>query len=215
MDSKIQSLSDLASQDEILYGTVDKSSLQQFFKDHATIDTTYEKILNGMETSQSYVSSITEGYSRVIVGRYAFMWDEPVLEYHRKRNCDLVTVGKAFNKKNYAFAVPKNSPYGTSISLAILKLQESGELEKMRQKWFEAETMCPEEENYDNKEAVGLEMKNMSGVFLVLIIGLVLSITSAVIENLWFRGMEAKRRLSRFIRNEVFVNKAATASTGA
>ena len=62
-------------------------SLQQFFKEHAYIDANYEKIHVGMERARSYVNSVKEGYSRVLRGGYAFMWDEPVLEYQRKRRC--------------------------------------------------------------------------------------------------------------------------------
>ncbi len=66
-----------------------------------------------------------------------------MLQYQRKLHCkDLMTVGKPFNRKNYAFAVPKGASYLETITLSILRLQESGELDKIKQKWFEGETTC-------------------------------------------------------------------------
>ncbi|XP_075256681.1 glutamate receptor ionotropic, kainate 5-like [Convolutriloba macropyga] len=180
------------------------------FRDHAYIDANYEKIFQGMESSRSYVKSVREGYSWVVRGGYAFMWDAPVLEYQRKRKCSLTTVGKPFNKKNYAFAVPKKSPYKNEISLAILRLQESGRLEKLRQKWFETESLCPDDESVQDYERDGLKMENMAGVFLVLTLGFVLSLIAALIEHLWFKLKEPRIRFSSFKRTELVVNTSAS-----
>ena len=70
--------------------------------------------------SESMVSNVEEGYKKAIKGDYAFMWDYPVLMYQKKKHCELTTVGKPFNRKNYAFAVPKNAIYLESITLSIL-----------------------------------------------------------------------------------------------
>ena len=40
-----------------------------------------------------------------------------------KKNCQLMMVGKSFNRKNYAFAVPKSVHFLPTISLSILSLQ--------------------------------------------------------------------------------------------
>ncbi|XP_075241734.1 uncharacterized protein LOC142336706 [Convolutriloba macropyga] len=149
MDSPIEGLTDLATQQKVVYGTVAGSSLEHFFEKQAEIDATYKQIWKQMDSSrpQSMVSNVIEGYSRVKNGDYAFMWDYPVLQYQKKRYCELTTVGKPFNRKNYAFALPKNAIYLESITLSILALQETGELEKLRQKWFEAESRCPEDDS--------------------------------------------------------------------
>ena len=90
--------------------------------EQAEIDATYKQIWKQMDSSrpQSMVSNVIEGYSRVKNGDYAFMWDYPVLQYQKKRYCELTTVGKPFNRKNYAFALPKNAIYLESITLSIL-----------------------------------------------------------------------------------------------
>ena len=71
-----------------------------------------------------------------------------MLQYQRKLHCQhLTTVGKPFNRKNYAFAVPKGTAFLETITMSILRLQESGELDKIKQKWFEGETTCSGENN--------------------------------------------------------------------
>ena len=55
-------------------------------------------------------------------------------------------MGKPFNRKNYAFAVPKGAPYWETITMSILRLQESGELDKIKAKWFEGESACADDD---------------------------------------------------------------------
>ena len=102
-----------------------KQSWMFFFSnisEQADVDPSYKKIWNYMDTSRplSMVQDVDEGYKRVLRGDYAFMWDYPVLMYQKKKHCELATVGKPFNRKNYAFALPKNAAYLESITLSIL-----------------------------------------------------------------------------------------------
>ena len=189
MESPIESLNDLAHQNKISYGTVKGSSLEQFFEEQGNKESPYDKLWNYMSSMDPspMVNDVQDGYKRVKQGDYAFMWDYPVLQYQKKKNCELMTVGKPFNSKNYAFAVRKGALYQEQITLSILSLQESGELEKIRQKWFEAESLCTEDESSDESKASGLEMENVAGVFYILIIGAFLALFSACIELIWYK----------------------------
>ena len=194
MESPIESLNDLAQQTKISYGTVKGSSLEQFFEEQGKKENPYDKLWNFMSSivPSPMVPTVEDGYQRVKNGDYAFMWDYPVLQYQKKRNCDLMTVGKPFNSKNYAFAVRKGALYQEQLTLSILSLQESGELEKIRQKWFEAESLCSEDENSDENTASGLEMENVAGVFYILIIGACLAFFSALVELTWYKFLRRK-----------------------
>ena len=90
--------------------------------EQAEVDGNYKKLWNQMDHSrpESFVDTVLEGYRRVAEANYAFMWDYPVLMYQKKKHCELTTVGKPFNRKNYAFALPKNAIYLESITLSIL-----------------------------------------------------------------------------------------------
>ena len=58
-------------------------------------------------------------------------------------------------------------------------------------------------------ETTGLELRNMAGVFLVLILGFVLSISAAVVELLWVKLKEPRIRFSSFKRTELLINTTA------
>ncbi len=70
METPIESLEDLAEQTKIPYGTVNSSSLSDFFKNQASIDSLYEKLWNYMDTADPWpmVTSAEKGISRVLEG---------------------------------------------------------------------------------------------------------------------------------------------------
>ncbi|XP_075248424.1 uncharacterized protein LOC142341351 [Convolutriloba macropyga] len=74
-------------------------------------------------------------------------------------------------------------PFKNQISLAILCLQESGRFGKLRQKWFETESLCPDDESVPDCGRDGLKNENMVGVFLVPTLGFVLSSIAALLEH--------------------------------
>ncbi|XP_063718675.1 glutamate receptor ionotropic, delta-2-like isoform X2 [Symsagittifera roscoffensis] len=195
METPIESLEDLAEQTKVPYGTVSPSSLAEFFRSQASVDSLYEKIWNYMDSAEPspMVKDEVEGFNRVLEGNYAFLWDDPVLQYQRKLHCQhLTTVGKPFNRKNYAFAVPKGTAFLETITMSILRLQESGELDKIKQKWFEGETTCSDDDSIGSgKEAEGIAIKNVAGVFYILGMGAGLSFFTAVVELLWHKYLTA------------------------
>ncbi|MEO9338272.1 transporter substrate-binding domain-containing protein [Mesorhizobium sp. SB112] len=68
----------------------------------------------------------------------AIVGDKPVLEYHAHANPDLPVevVGGTFHPDKYGFAFSTGSPFTRPASVAIIGLQESGEIEKLRVKYF-------------------------------------------------------------------------------
>lgn len=85
-----------------------------------------------------------------------------------------------------------DSPYRTAISRAILHLQEDGTIQDLRTKWWETENTDENGESIDceagEKEATDtpeLGMDNVGGVFLVLGVGIILSIFVGILEFIW------------------------------
>jgi len=68
----------------------------------------------------------------------AVVYDAPnLLYYARGEGRGKVTVvGNIFQPQDYGLAVPQGSPLREKIIRAILKLIESGELERIKMKWF-------------------------------------------------------------------------------
>lgn len=58
------------------------------------------------------------------------------IEYLTERECDVTQIGGQLDEKGYGIAMRKNSPYRSSLSEAVLRLQEQGKLTAMKTKWW-------------------------------------------------------------------------------
>nr|CAD7448973.1 unnamed protein product [Timema bartmani] len=159
-------------------------------------------------------SSNQEGVERVLKDKrgYAFFMESISIEYEMERKCDLMQINNLLDNKGYGIALPiskyrisktrfkvdaicsvmikniswsHNSPYRTFVSKAILKLTERGILTKLKDKWWKVHdgTGCsatPEEPSSDE-----LDMANVGGVFLVVVLGCVAAFLVSLLEFLW------------------------------
>lgn len=78
------------------------------------------------------------------------------------------------------------SPYAAHMSSAILKLQETGTLQRLKNRWWKDDCSGEERESRDTTtDANALGISNVGGVFLVLLGGLGMSSFIAVLEFIW------------------------------
>ena len=68
----------------------------------------------------------------------AVVYDAPNLLYFTKGEGQgkVRAVGKIFEPQDYGLALPQGSPLREEVNRAILQLIESGELERIKNKWF-------------------------------------------------------------------------------
>ncbi|CAG5028276.1 unnamed protein product [Parnassius apollo] len=184
----INSVEDLANQNKVLYGAVKGGSTFNFFKNSK--DKMYKRMYENMIANDVVlVRNNDEGERRVLAGKgkYAFFMESVTIEYKLKRECDLKKVGVELDSKDYGIAMPANSPFRTHINRAILKLKESNALDKIKRKWWENKYGAKTCKKPDDKNDVegDLEIENLIGAFIVLIVGLILSlfITAAEFMN--------------------------------
>ncbi|XP_011503697.1 PREDICTED: glutamate receptor ionotropic, kainate 2-like [Ceratosolen solmsi marchali] len=188
MEDSINDVEDLAKQTKISYGAVKDGSTYSFFKNSNT--SIYQRIFNTMTEAKPsvFTESNNEGVDRVIKGKrkYAFFMESTSIEYQIERHCELQMVGTLLDNKGYGIAMPPNSPYRTMISRAILHLQEKGELQQLKQKWWKemGGGKCAEESD-EPTNSNELGMPHVGGVFLVLMLGCIISTFIAIIEFLW------------------------------
>ncbi|KAK1127273.1 hypothetical protein K0M31_003817 [Melipona bicolor] len=187
MDNPIKGVEDLAKQTKIKYGAVDGGSTYSFFKDSNY--STYQRMWAAMQEARPsvFTKSNDEGVDRVLKKYdYAFLMESTTIEYRMERNCDLDKVGGLIDNKGYGIALPRNSPYRTPISGAILRLQEKGTLQDLKKKWWEERGggLCSKIEQEPTSSSE-LGLANVGGVFLVLLIGTCGSFIIAVFEFLW------------------------------
>ncbi|KAF3838154.1 hypothetical protein F7725_009922 [Dissostichus mawsoni] len=145
MVSPIESAEDLAKQTEIAYGTLDSGSTKEFFRRSKIA--VYEKMWSYMKSAEPsvFVKTTPDGVARVrkSKGKFAFLLESTMNEYIEQRKpCDTMKVGGNLDSKGYGVATPKGSALGNAVNLAVLKLNEQGLLDKLKNKWWYDKGEC-------------------------------------------------------------------------
>uniref|UniRef100_A0A3Q3IYF6 Glutamate receptor n=1 Tax=Monopterus albus TaxID=43700 RepID=A0A3Q3IYF6_MONAL len=174
MVSPIESAEDLAKQTEIAYGTLDSGSTKEFFR----------------------VSSAKGLFARVrkSKGKFAFLLESTMNEYIEQRKpCDTMKVGGNLDSKGYGVATPKGSALRNAVNLAVLKLNEQGLLDKLKNKWWYDKGECGSGGGDSKDKTSALSLSNVAGVFYILVGGLGLAMMVALIEFCYKSRQETKR----------------------
>ena len=86
------------------------------------------------------------------------------------------------------------SPWKDRISLAILELQEKGEIQMIYDKWWKSPGLtCIRDEINKEGKASPLGLENIGGVFVVLMFGLALALFTAMFEFFFKSKKNAKK----------------------
>jgi len=95
-----------------------------------------------------------------------------------------VHLSSCFPSTGYGIATPKGSIWRDKISLAILELQEKGEIQMLYDKWWKntEETCSRDEKAKETTKANSLGVDNIGGVFVVLLCGLAFAVLIAIVE---------------------------------
>ncbi|XP_047246573.1 glutamate receptor 4a isoform X1 [Girardinichthys multiradiatus] len=216
MVSPIESAEDLAKQTEIAYGTLDSGSTKEFFRRSKIA--VYEKMWSYMKSAEPSVFTKTtaEGVARVrkSKGKYAFLLESTMNEYTEQRKpCDTMKVGGNLDSKGYGIATPKGSQLRNAVNLAVLKLNEQGLLDKLKNKWWYDKGECGSGGgDSKDKSSQALSLSNVAGVFYILVGGLGLAMLVALVEFCYKSRAEAKRMKLSF--SEAMRNKARLSITG-
>ncbi|XP_078533113.1 glutamate receptor 2 isoform X4 [Lissotriton helveticus] len=196
MVSPIESAEDLSKQTEIAYGTLDSGSTKEFFKRSkiAVFDKMWT-YMRGAEPSV-FVKTTAEGVARVrkSKGKYAYLLESTMNEYIEQRKpCDTMKVGGNLDSKGYGIATPKQSSLRNTVNLAVLKLNEQGLLDKLKNKWWYDKGECGSGGGDSKEKTSALSLSNVAGVFYILVGGLGLAMLVALIEFCYKSRAEAKR----------------------
>uniref|UniRef100_A0A8C6U6E4 Glutamate receptor n=1 Tax=Neogobius melanostomus TaxID=47308 RepID=A0A8C6U6E4_9GOBI len=145
MVSPIESAEDLAKQTEISYGTLDSGSTKEFFRRSKIA--LFDKMWTYMKSAEPsvFVKTTAEGVQRVrkSKGKYAYLLESTMNEYIEQRKpCDTMKVGGNLDSKGYGIATPKGSSLRNAVNLAVLKLNEQGLLDKLKNKWWYDKGEC-------------------------------------------------------------------------
>ena len=149
---------------------------------------TYERMWSFMSSNSSnFVKTTAEGIERVKKEKYAYLLESTTNEYMRQRDCDLMQIGGLLDSKGYGIGTPSGSIWRDKISNAILKLQESGDLNELYTRWWtiedKADISCDTSD--DKKDSAQLHFENVVGVFIVVAFGLLIALVTAIFEFIW------------------------------
>uniref|UniRef100_A0A674AUY6 Glutamate receptor n=1 Tax=Salmo trutta TaxID=8032 RepID=A0A674AUY6_SALTR len=194
MVSPIESAEDLAKQTEIAYGTLDGGSTKEFFRRSKIA--VFEKMWSYMKSADPsvFVKTTDEGVVRVrkSKGRYAYLLESTMNEYIEQRKpCDTMKVGGNLDSKGYGVATPKGSALRNPVNLAVLKLNEQGLLDKLKNKWWYDKGECGS--GGGDSKTSALSLSNVAGVFYILIGGLGLAMLVALVEFCYKSRIESRR----------------------
>uniref|UniRef100_A0AAX7TPG2 Glutamate receptor n=1 Tax=Astatotilapia calliptera TaxID=8154 RepID=A0AAX7TPG2_ASTCA len=196
MVSPIESAEDLAKQTEIAYGTLDGGSTKEFFRRSKIA--VFEKMWSYMRSADPsvFVKSTSEGMIRVrkSKGKYAYLLESSMNEYIEQRKpCDTMKVGGNLDSKGYGVATPKGSPLRNPVNLAVLKLNEQGLLDKLKNRWWYDKGECGTGGGDSKDKTSALSLSNVAGVFYILIGGLGLAMLVALVEFCYKSRIESRR----------------------
>ncbi|CAJ0941733.1 unnamed protein product, partial [Mesorhabditis belari] len=213
MTPPIESVEDLADQETILYGIVKGGSTQAFFED-STVPL-FKKMWNFMQnahakqlktaengtTDSIFVNTYARGIEKVrkSKGKYAFLLEETTNNYENTRKpCNTMKVGINLNTLGYGIATKIGNPLRESINLAILYLQERGELKRLEYKWWYDRAQC-EIGGTENANSSSLNLSKVAGIFYILSAGMALALITALVEIIGRQHKEKtkKRKVNR------------------
>lgn len=171
INTPIKSVSDLALQSKIKYGTVKSSGVMEFFK-NSKIEH-FAKMWAQMSEidAESMVDNTSMGFSKVKTEPYAFFWDTTVNKYQTIIDCDVMEIGPPFDPKGFGIGVPPGATYRDELSMAILKLSDQGKLHELETKYWGQKT-CPDLSKPSSDETSELQIDNVAGVFFILVGGI-------------------------------------------
>ncbi|CAM4665363.1 glutamate receptor 2 isoform X3 [Lepidochelys kempii] len=215
MVSPIESAEDLSKQTEIAYGTLDSGSTKEFFRRSKIA--VFDKMWTYMKSAEPsvFVRTTAEGVARVrkSKGKYAYLLESTMNEYIEQRKpCDTMKVGGNLDSKGYGIATPKGSSLRNAVNLAVLKLNEQGLLDKLKNKWWYDKGECGSGGGDSKEKTSALSLSNVAGVFYILVGGLGLAMLVALIEFCYKSRAEAKRM--KMTLNDAMRGKARLSITG-
>ncbi|CAF3068666.1 unnamed protein product [Rotaria sp. Silwood2] len=198
MASPIESVEDLARHPHLKYGVVRGGSTQEFFvKSDVKL---FQRMWANMQQSDDVlVNSNEEGINKVrkSKGKYAFLLESIKNEYTNERHpCNTMKIGSNLDSKGYGIATPVGSELREAINIAVLEMSEDGTLNSLKRKWWYDRSECHSASTKDSKQSNALHLDNVAGIFYILIGGLTLAMTIAILEFFIKANIEAKQTKS-------------------
>ncbi|KAJ9186317.1 hypothetical protein P3X46_001904 [Hevea brasiliensis] len=134
----------------------------------------------GISKSRLVALGSPEAYAKALQlgpkkkGGVAAVVDElPYVEHFLSTQCAFRIVGQEFTKSGWGFAFPRDSPLAVDMSTAILALSESGDLQRIHDKWLMHRSCSSDTAELESDR---LELKSFWGLFLICALACILAL---------------------------------------
>lgn len=185
---------EMTKQNKINYGFLKTGSTAYYFKNSP--DPTDKKIFEYVKEHPDFLIDTTDmAIGMVRSHNYAFIMEGSSAESAAaKVPCNMMVVGEERAKRHYAFACQPDTNICRDLDVAIVKLKEYGEIEKMLLKYvsgpcenYKADMMCSLSEyglpvQTDINTAKTINLKRFAGPLILLFIGMFLSLVVMFVE---------------------------------
>lgn len=183
----IRSVEDLPLQSQVDYGFSRQSMAKKYFENPNLNSTAHRRMWEVMNSKPDvFKNSNAEGVDAVrsSKGNYVFFMEANAVAFvNTQRPCDTMQLGDTFGVRSFAVAVPKGSSLRKHLDEAIAHLSETGELDKLKKKWWTQKSYCQYPER--KKDETVMPLDNFIGVFFILGGGVALGILVGLIEFIY------------------------------
>ncbi|XP_045072020.1 glutamate receptor ionotropic, NMDA 3A-like [Coregonus clupeaformis] len=114
----------------------------------------------------------------------AFIMDKALLDYEVSidADCKTLTVGKPFAIEGYGIGLRQNSPLTSNLSELVSQYKSDGFMDMLHDKWYKV-LPCGKQ-SFAATETLQMGIKHFSGLFLMLCVGLGLSLLTTLAEHI-------------------------------
>ena len=173
----VSELDDLLKQHEYIWGLITDRNLESMMENHG--NNKYQALVDRAVK----LDSLQEGIERVKDGKFVFIDDSSVITYNFRDSCQSLQTFTGKFQNQWAFGMQMNSPYSGVINDLILRYRESGWIVSKFDRWYKSgrATSCSSSVGSDTK----FDLPILSGLFLILAIGAILSFVVMLLEILY------------------------------
>ncbi|KAL5269274.1 hypothetical protein ACHWQZ_G002927 [Mnemiopsis leidyi] len=173
---------ELLDQDKYKWGVIGSRHPETLLKTHR--DSRYSRLVDeGVE-----LKDLNHAIETLRGGLFVFIDEGPVLAHNLISDCDVFSVGEEFQSFEYAFGLPKDSPYKSLIDSHLLKFREEGFIDILWEKWSSGNSVCSQS---GIGKKVTLDMNTLAGVFYLLLSGVGISFVLFLVEFVYVTARDS------------------------
>ncbi|XP_078657483.1 glutamate receptor 2-like [Branchiostoma floridae x Branchiostoma belcheri] len=186
VDRTIRSLSDLAGQTDVPYGTYKGYKFYKFLK--KSQEEPFKTLGRYLDKNSDEVvtNSTREAFERAAKGDFIFI-SASTYEYEiLNKRCDMVILtDEYFYKYQVALPFRLGSPYRTEVNLALMDMATAGQMDVLENRWFNKKNYNCYADSAPDDGVLGLD--NLDGLFYYLMLGTAVAMLVSSLEWLYFK----------------------------